>query len=99
MKVKREESIGLLKKLEHCVVVSWKDNSRGKGDLEKLGQLWAKSWELKGSLGLAKLEKERALLDFEDLEEARRVGVLEYWSTGVLGVDVGQRRKRERKFG
>ena len=73
VKVKREESIGLLKKLEHCVVASWKDNSGGEHDLEKLGLLWAKSWELKGSLGLAKLEKERALLDFEDLEEARRV--------------------------
>ncbi|RVW30916.1 hypothetical protein CK203_097317 [Vitis vinifera] len=92
VKVKREESIGLLKKLEHCVVASWKDNSGGEDNLEKLGQLWAKSWELKGSLGLAKLEKERALLDFEDLEEARRVvssgnrameGIqvgLEYWS-------------------
>ncbi|RVW93549.1 hypothetical protein CK203_028815 [Vitis vinifera] len=32
-----------------------------------------KSWELKGSLGLAKLEKGRVLLDFEDLEEACRV--------------------------
>ncbi|RVW53861.1 hypothetical protein CK203_099667 [Vitis vinifera] len=41
-------------------------------DLEKLGQHWAKSWELKGSLGLAKMEKGRVLLDFEDLEEARR---------------------------
>ncbi|RVX21926.1 hypothetical protein CK203_001357 [Vitis vinifera] len=36
-----------------------KDNSGGEDDLEKLGQLWAKSWELKGSLGLAKLEKGR----------------------------------------
>ena len=40
-------------------MASWKDNSGGEDDLEKLGQLWAKSWELKGSLGLAKLEKGR----------------------------------------
>ena len=73
VKAKREESIGLLKKLEHCVVASWKDSSGGEDELEKLGQLWAKSWDLKGSLGLAKLEQERALLEFEDLEEARRV--------------------------
>ena len=59
--------------MEHCAVSSWRDRSGGEDDLEKLGQLWAKSWELKGSLGLAKMEKGRVLLDFEDLEEARRV--------------------------
>ena len=54
-------------------MASWKERSGGENDLEKLGQIWAKSWDLKGSLGLAKLEKERALLEFEDLEEVRRV--------------------------
>ncbi|RVW82486.1 hypothetical protein CK203_046243 [Vitis vinifera] len=73
VKVKREESMGLLKKLEHCVVASRRGNVGEEDDLEKLGQHWAKSWELKGSLGLAKMEKGRVLLDFEDLEEARRV--------------------------
>ena len=73
VKVKKEESIGLLQKLNHCVVASWRDRSRGEDDLEKLGQFWAKSWDLKGSLGLAKLDKGRALLKFENLEEARRV--------------------------
>ena len=73
VKTKREESIGLLQKLEYCVVASWKDSLGGEEDLEKLGQFWAKSWDLKGNLGLAKLEKERALLEFEILEEARRV--------------------------
>ena len=72
-KAKREETIGLLQKLEYCVVASWKDSSGGEEDLEKLGQVWAKSWGLRGNLGLAKLEKERVLLEFEDLEEARRV--------------------------
>ncbi|RVW43677.1 hypothetical protein CK203_080465 [Vitis vinifera] len=63
VKVEKEESIGLLQKLEHCVVTSWRDRFRGENDLEKLGKLWARSWDLKGSLRLAKLDKERALLD------------------------------------
>ncbi|RVX13298.1 hypothetical protein CK203_018004 [Vitis vinifera] len=56
-------------------------------DLEKLGQRWAKSWELKGSLGLAKMEKGRVLLDFEDLEEARRV--VSSGNRTMEGVQVG----------
>ncbi|KAL6316918.1 hypothetical protein AAG906_023573 [Vitis piasezkii] len=59
VKVKKEESIGLLQKLKHCVVASWRDGSGGEDDLE--------------NLGLAKLDKGRALLEFENLEEARRV--------------------------
>ncbi|RVW47792.1 hypothetical protein CK203_091735 [Vitis vinifera] len=54
-------------------VASWRDGSGGKDDMEKLGQVWAKSWDLKGNLGLAKLNKRKALLEFENLEEARRV--------------------------
>ncbi|RVX10544.1 hypothetical protein CK203_016930 [Vitis vinifera] len=77
----------VIKKLEHCVVASWKDSSGGEDDLEKLGQLWAKSWDLKGSLGLAKLEKERALLEFEDLEEARRV--VSSGNRAMEGIQVG----------
>ncbi|RVW34363.1 hypothetical protein CK203_100985 [Vitis vinifera] len=60
-------------KLEHCIVASWKSKTKGEEDLERLGRLWANSWGLKGNLGLAKLEKGRALLEFEDLKEARRV--------------------------
>ena len=73
VKVKKEESKGLIQKLKHCVVASWRDGSGGEDDMEKLGQVWAKSWDLKGNLGLAKLNKRKALLDFENLEEARRV--------------------------
>ncbi|RVW44351.1 hypothetical protein CK203_071058 [Vitis vinifera] len=62
-------------------------SSGGEDDLEKLGQLWAKSWDLKGSLGLAKLEKERALLEFEDLEEARRV--VSSGNRAMEGIQVG----------
>ncbi|XP_034684659.1 uncharacterized protein LOC117913709 isoform X2 [Vitis riparia] len=73
VKAKREESVDLLKKLEYCVVASKIDNSGEDDDLERVGRRWAESWELKGSLGLARLGKGRVLLDFEDLEEARRV--------------------------
>ena len=86
VKAKREETIGLLQKLECCVVASWKNSSGGE-DLEKLGQFWAKSWDLRGNLGLAKLEKERVLLEFEELEEARRV--VSSGNRSMGGVQVG----------
>ena len=73
VKVKREETLGNLQKLEHCNVASWKSRTEGEKDLVRLGRLWANSWGLKGKLGLAKLEKDRVLLEFEDLEEARRI--------------------------
>ncbi|RVX18324.1 hypothetical protein CK203_006587 [Vitis vinifera] len=73
VKVKKEESEGLIKKLKHCVVASWRDGSGGEDDIEKWGKFWAKSWDLKGNLGLAKLNKRKALLEFENLDEARRV--------------------------
>ena len=73
LKVSREEMAGNLQKLEHCLVVSWKPNKKEDEDLERLGNLWASSWGLKGKLGLAKLERGRALLEFEDVREAHRV--------------------------
>ena len=73
MKVKREETLGNLQKLEHCVVASWKASTEEEEDLESLGRFWAKSWGIRGNFGLAKLENDRFLLEFEDLEEARRV--------------------------
>ena len=73
MKVTREEIAGNLKKLEHCLVASWKSNEKEEDDLERLGNLWANSWGLKGKLGLAKLERGKALLEFEDISEVQRV--------------------------
>ena len=73
VKVRREETLGNLQKLEHCIVASWKSSAEGGEDLEKLGRLMANSWGLKGNLGLARLEKNRVLLEFDALEEARRV--------------------------
>ncbi|RVW45225.1 Syntaxin-21 [Vitis vinifera] len=49
VKVRREESMGLLKKLEHCVVASRKGNLGGDDDLEKLGQLGQNRGSLKAA--------------------------------------------------
>ena len=73
MKVSREEMAGNLQKLKHCLVASWKSNKKEEEDLERLGSLWARSWGLKGKLVLAKLERGRALLEFEDIREAHQV--------------------------
>ncbi|RVW38227.1 hypothetical protein CK203_090927 [Vitis vinifera] len=40
-----------------------------------MGEVLASSWGLKGSLGLAKLEDSRVLLEFEHLEEAKRASL------------------------
>ena len=76
VKVWREEIQRNLEKLEHCVVWSWNPRFGDEEDLEKLGRFLASSWGLKGSLGLAKLERSRILLEFESLEEAQRVSLL-----------------------
>ncbi|RVW79333.1 hypothetical protein CK203_040863 [Vitis vinifera] len=62
-----------LQKLQQCLVASWKPSNKEDEDMERLGNLWAYSWGLKGKLGLAKLERGRALLEFEDKREAYRV--------------------------
>ena len=43
VKVKREETLGNLQKLEHCLVASWNSRTTGEDDLERLGRLWANS--------------------------------------------------------
>ena len=43
VKVKREETLGNLQKLEHCLVASWNSRTIGEEDLERLGRLWANS--------------------------------------------------------
>eukprot|EP00261_Vitis_vinifera_P025202 XP_010657916.1 PREDICTED: uncharacterized protein LOC104881030 [Vitis vinifera] len=59
-------------KLVHCLVGSW-DPSSGKGDdLRGWGTKLAKFWSLKGNLGIAKLERGKALLEFEVLAEAEK---------------------------
>ncbi|KAJ9682841.1 hypothetical protein PVL29_018713 [Vitis rotundifolia] len=80
VKVKREETLGILQKLGNYIVASWKPKAAGEEDLEKMRKLWATSWGLTGNLGLARMEKNRVLLEFEKLEEARRVLDLEFWN-------------------
>ena len=75
VKVGRKEIQSNLEKLEHCVVGSWNPRFGDEEDLEKLGRFLASSWGLKGSLGLAKLEDSRVLLEFEHLEEAKRASL------------------------
>ena len=59
-------------KLVHCLVGSW-DTSFGKGeDLREWGTKLAKFWCLKGKLGIAKMERGKALLEFEFLAEAEK---------------------------
>ncbi|RVW91854.1 hypothetical protein CK203_030273 [Vitis vinifera] len=68
-KGKAVEKVAMEDRMHQC----WRDGPGGEDDIEKWGKFWAKSWDLKGNLGLAKLNKRKALLEFEDLEEARRV--------------------------
>ena len=59
-------------KLVHCLVGSW-DTSYGRGDdLRDWGTKLAKFWSLKGNLGIAKVERGKALLEFEILAEAEK---------------------------
>ena len=41
-------------------------------DLRSWGNQMARSWGLKGNLGLAKLEREKVLLEFEMVVEAEK---------------------------
>lgn len=68
---KRELSRNM-EKLVHCLVGSWNPSS-GKGDdLRVWGTNLVKFWSLKGNLGIAKLERGKALLEFEVLAEAEK---------------------------
>ena len=83
----REKEINRnMEKLGHCLVGSWNPRSGRGDDLKVWGTLLAKEWELKGNLGIAKLERGKILLEFERLEEAKRV--LGLGSTTVRGTQV-----------
>ncbi|KAJ9686979.1 hypothetical protein PVL29_015719 [Vitis rotundifolia] len=62
-----------VEKLSHCLVGFWDPNSRRGDDLRGWGTQMAKIWGLKGNLGLAKLERGKALMEFEILAEAEKV--------------------------
>ena len=60
-----------LKRLDHCLVGSWDPKSMKGDDLRSWGNQMARSWGLKGNLGLAKLERRKVLLEFEIVAEAK----------------------------
>ena len=61
-----------LEKLAHCLVGCWDPLPRREEDLRSWGTQMAKLWGLKGNLGLAKLEDDKALLEFEVITEAEK---------------------------
>ncbi|RVX02554.1 hypothetical protein CK203_016400 [Vitis vinifera] len=90
MEVRKEEIQNNLRKLEHCIIGSWESSSAGGEDLETLGRTMAKVWGLKGNLGLARLEKNRVLLEFEILGEA--IWVMSSGNRSFGGFHVGLER-------
>ncbi|RVW48648.1 hypothetical protein CK203_102160 [Vitis vinifera] len=58
-----------LKRLDHCLVGSWDPKAVKGEDLRSWGNQMARSWGLKGNLGLAKLERGKVLLEFEMVGE------------------------------
>ena len=82
--IRKKEISRNLEKLGHCLVGSWNPKSGRGDDLKTWGTLLAKDWDLKGNLGIAKLERGKILLEFERLEEAKRV--LSLGSITVRGI-------------
>ncbi|RVX05743.1 hypothetical protein CK203_027411 [Vitis vinifera] len=82
--VREKEISRNMEKPGHCLVGSWNPRSRRGDDLKAWGTFLAKEWELKGNLGIAKLERGKILLEFERLEEAKRV--LGLGSSTVRGI-------------
>ncbi|RVW74017.1 hypothetical protein CK203_055874 [Vitis vinifera] len=70
MEVRKEEIQNNLRKLDHCIIGSWDPSSARGEDLETLGRSLVKIWGLKGNLGLARLEENKVLLEFELMGEA-----------------------------
>ena len=90
MEVRKEEVQNNLRKLEHCIIGSWDSCSAGGEDLETLGRTMSKVWGLKGNLGLARLEKNRVLLEFKILGEA--MWVMSVGNRSFGGANLGLER-------
>ena len=87
MEVEGEEISRNLSRLGHCLVGRWNPRVAGGQNLEWLGWLMVSAWGLKGKLGLAWMEEGQVLLEFEFVEEARRV--LTSGKRSVGGIQVG----------
>ena len=90
MEIRKEEIQNNLRKLDHCIIGSWGLSSAGGEDLETLGRTLVKSWGLKGNLGLARLEENRVLLEFELLGEA--IWVMSSGKRSFGGIHLGLER-------
>nr|CAN67219.1 hypothetical protein VITISV_037167 [Vitis vinifera] len=73
IEIKEEEIQNNVCRLKHCLIVKWNPKSAREEELASLGWTAAKTWGLKGRLGLARMGKGCALLEFEMAEEAKRV--------------------------
>ena len=73
IEIKEEEIRNNVCRLKHCLIAKWNPKSAREEELASLGWTEAKTWGLKGRLGLARMGKGCALLEFEMAEEAKRV--------------------------
>ena len=73
IEIKEEEIRNNVCRLKHCLIAKWNPKSAREEELASLGWTTAKTWGLKGRLGLARMGKGCALLEFEMAEEAKRV--------------------------
>ena len=73
IEIKEEEIQNNVCSLKHCLIVKRNPKSAREEELASLGWTTAKTWGLKGRLGLARMGKGCALLEFEMAEEAKRV--------------------------
>ncbi|KAJ9696885.1 hypothetical protein PVL29_008886 [Vitis rotundifolia] len=90
VEVREKELSRNLNKLTHCLVGSWNPSLWWGDDLKCWGTQLMEIWGLKGSLGLAKLERGKALMEFEFLEEADRA--LSLGSISVGGIHLHMER-------
>ncbi|RVW74226.1 hypothetical protein CK203_055974 [Vitis vinifera] len=86
MKVRKEEIQNNLRQLAHCIIGTWDPSSEGRVDLEPLGRSLAKMWGLKGNLGMARLEENKVLLEFEIMEEA--TWVMSFGERSIGGINL-----------
>ena len=73
MEAKGEESCRNVDRLGQCLIGKWDPKAVGGGDLERMGWLMVSVWGLKGKLGLAWMDEGRALLEFENEAETRKI--------------------------
>uniref|UniRef100_F6HNK0 DUF4283 domain-containing protein n=1 Tax=Vitis vinifera TaxID=29760 RepID=F6HNK0_VITVI len=105
VETKEEETKNNMNRLRQCLISKWSPSSAREEDLASLGWVAARAWGLKGKMGLARLGKGCALLEFEKVEEAKRVlasgerlvgGIqmgLEVWSPKFVCAPEGENRK------